>query len=138
MNYEAGNEDLISEVHTLAVAMRQEFASEDASYFGGKTGQGGRKRPKPESREAVAQAEKVLAEVTIRQRLCVALASASDDVKEVAKIVCGTMVPLAIAGTLGVATTPLLLAGVTVVVLRAGIRGLCADNKKSTDAQGRD
>jgi hypothetical protein len=65
----------------------------------------------------------------IRLRICEALKSVNEDVKDLAKILCAALVPLSLAGTLTLPLTPLLFLGIGLVVWRAGTNGFCAGIK---------
>ncbi len=66
----------------------------------------------------------------IREYLCPALRSASNDVWEVAKVATPILYSLATAGTVSIPRDPVLFAAAAIVIVRMGIASLCADHIK--------
>lgn len=85
-----------------------------------------------EIERAKAHAEDLIKQPTVIQRLCPALKSVSDDLGEVAKIVAATMLPLALGPQAILPITPLAFGALSVVVVRAGVRSLCSEDKGET------
>jgi hypothetical protein len=76
------------------------------------------------------EAKAITARKDIRQALCPALKSASNDAFEIAKITTPILVPLALVGTIAIPLNPLLFAIIALVIARMGIASLCADFDK--------
>lgn len=76
---------------------------------------------KGKARELVAKRE-------IRDHVCHALQTASDDAFEIAKIITPILIGLVTAGTISVALLPVLFASIALVIARMGIASLCGDN----------
>jgi hypothetical protein len=80
--------------------------------------------------QAISQAESVVSRKDILARLCPALRSASDDIREVATVVSAALLPLALSGVIAIPVTPLAFAAVALVIVRASVATLCSDVAK--------
>jgi len=86
----------------------------------------------PEIQDAKRQAAQLVHEPTVRERLCPALSSVSDDVGSIAKVVGPALLPLALTGAGAVVPLSSLVFGaIAVVIARAGVAAICPDSKKS-------
>lgn len=63
--------------------------------------------------------------VAVKSKICAGIKSATNNVKEIAKIVLASLLPLSLAGTIAVPLTPMLLAAVILTVLDSGIAAYC-------------
>jgi hypothetical protein len=81
-------------------------------------------------RDAISQADQLLHQQKIRDYLCPRLESATDDVKEVIKVVSAA----ALGAHLGVPVDVLVLAAMTLIITKAGIKGYCAQDKDKEKA----
>ena len=61
----------------------------------------------------------------VKEQICAALRSVSDDVKDIAKLVGAAVLSLMAAGVISVVATPFAAAGFVIMVLRAGISAFC-------------
>lgn len=61
----------------------------------------------------------------IRAKLCPSLKSLADDSREIAKLVTAAMLPLALSGAIPL--SPLIFAGIAVVIARTGIKTICPE-----------
>jgi hypothetical protein len=74
---------------------------------------------------AMEQSRWLLAKTEIRNRICPGLLSVSDDIKEVSKVVGAAMFPLSLIPASTIPLTPLVVAAIAIVILRAGIQTVC-------------
>lgn len=74
---------------------------------------------------ARAEAERLIQEPTVLDRLCPALRSVSDDLSTIAKTVGTALLPLALTPAAIVPLSTLVMGAVAVVVARAGIAKIC-------------
>lgn len=74
---------------------------------------------------AVAESQALLQQPSIKERLCPALRSVSDDIRDVAKIVSAAMLPLALVPGSVIPLSPLVFAAVALVIVRAGVNSIC-------------
>ncbi len=81
---------------------------------------------------AKAHAEDLIKQPTVIERLCPALKSVSDDLGDVAKVVVPVMIPLALGPQALIPLTPLAFGALAVVIVRAGVRSLCPEDKRET------
>ncbi len=86
----------------------------------------------PEIQDAKRQAAQLVHNPTVRERLCPALSSVSDDVGSIAKVVGPALLPLALTGPGAIVPLSSLVFGaIAVVVARAGVAAVCPDAKKA-------
>jgi len=81
--------------------------------------------------ESVGRARPIMKQPVVREQLCPSLIRVTDDVYDIAKVALPVLVPLAIAGTIVVPLTPILVAGGATLVARMGVAWLCHDQKKA-------
>ncbi len=74
---------------------------------------------------AIAESRILLQQPAITERLCPALRSVSDDIRDVAKIVSAAMLPLALVPGSVIPLSPLVFAAVALVLVRAGVNSIC-------------
>jgi hypothetical protein len=79
---------------------------------------------------AITESNALLAQPSVRDRLCPALKSVSDDIREVAKVVSAAMLPLALIPGSVIPLSPLVFAAFAVVIVRAGIKSICPPDKE--------
>jgi hypothetical protein len=81
----------------------------------------------PELRHVEAQAKEDLAKPFVKRALCAALKATTNNIREVAKVVCAVLLPLSLAGTITLTATPLAFAVVAVILFDGGVAAFCAD-----------
>lgn len=69
----------------------------------------------------------------LKSTLCAALSSVSDDLTEVAKIVCASTIPLLIADKSLIPLNSLLFAGIAVMIYNSGISSFCNEYKNKSN-----
>ena len=84
---------------------------------------------KQEVSKAIVSAEEALQKPDFKQKICPALLSASDDIKDIAKIISAVLLPMALTPQAVIPLSPLAFAAVALVASRAGIQSLCHDHK---------
>jgi hypothetical protein len=62
----------------------------------------------------------------VRERICEALKTSSEDLREMAKVIGAALLPLMITGVIALPATPLGIAVAALIVYRAGISAYCA------------
>ena len=78
------------------------------------------------------KAEELVKQQEVRERICAAVQSITDDVFEIAKLVTPILVGLVVSGVMVIPLVPPLLASVALVIGRMGIASLCRDNSDSS------
>lgn len=108
-------------------------------YFAGKKRSGrfllpeerpGGSQPEPESRAAVEAANEIVRRPSIREQLCKMLERATEDTREVAKIVTSVLLPSALGPHPTVPLNALVFAWVALLIIRAGVQGFCTEPRK--------
>ncbi|VAX12461.1 hypothetical protein MNBD_GAMMA24-331 [hydrothermal vent metagenome] len=82
-----------------------------------------------DAREA---AEAELAKTSVRQTLCAALRSTSNNIRDVTKVVAAALLPLSQAGVIALPLTPIAFAAVAVIVFDIGVAAYCADQPNTS------
>lgn len=75
-------------------------------------------------------AMEVVAQRTIRRRICAALQAGTNDAFEIGKVLTPILLPLSLAGTIAIPPTPIALAAVSLIVARIGVAAFCAGRSK--------
>jgi hypothetical protein len=65
----------------------------------------------------------------VKEQICAALRSVSDDIKDIAKLVGAAVLSLMAAGVISVVATPVAVAGFVIMVIRAGVSAFCLGYK---------
>jgi hypothetical protein len=74
---------------------------------------------------AMERSTSLLGRADIRQRICPGLLSINDDIKEICKVVGAVLFPLSLVPASTIPLSPLVVAAIAVMVLRAGIKTIC-------------
>ena len=67
----------------------------------------------------------------VKEALCAALKATSNNIRDVARVVAATLLPLSIAGTISLPATPLAFAAAAVILFDIGVAAFCADHQDS-------
>jgi hypothetical protein len=88
---------------------------------------------------AVTAVRKPSTRHTLLRYLCPALTTASNDIKDITKIVLAVLLPLAISGKIDLPVDPTVFAGMSLLITRAGIASLCDEyDKKDKKEQNKE
>lgn len=74
--------------------------------------------------------QEVVQKNEVMDKLCPALKSISDDLKEISKVVVGVLLPLSLAPNLLIPLNPIIYSGIALIVFRAGVSSICEEYKK--------
>lgn len=76
--------------------------------------------------ELLDSSERTIKQNKIKSKICPALKSIRDDLQDINKVVIKILVPIAIVGAIPL--NPLFFAGMSIVILKAGISTYCSNN----------
>jgi len=72
-------------------------------------------------------AKKIADQPSIRSRICASLQAASANVKEIAKLIVASALPLIHTGVLQITLTPMLVAAAAILILDSGLAAYCKE-----------
>lgn len=78
------------------------------------------------------KAKEIIARKDIRDYLCPALQTVSNDAFDISKVITPILVGLVVAGTISIPLVPVLVASMAFVIARMGISTICKDYKKES------
>ncbi len=82
-----------------------------------------------ESIAILEEAAKLADKPSIKSYLCPALSSSTDDLRTIAITLASTLSSLAATGQIAVPLSAVIVAGLAVIVFRAGVKAYCSDRK---------
>ncbi|MBI1766430.1 MAG: hypothetical protein HYR56_33910 [Acidobacteria bacterium] len=89
------------------------------------------RKPQTDLEQQVSQqteaAEKIANDPSIRARICAGAQSATANIKDIAKLVVASALPLSLAGTITIPFTPILAAAVVIIIIDSGISAYCKE-----------
>ncbi len=82
---------------------------------------------------AKSDAERTLTQPLVKERVCGALQSFSNDLDKITEMVTDSLLGMVAVGTLAVTQNPFLYAWVGLLIYRATVKGFCIEFQKSSD-----
>lgn len=77
------------------------------------------------------EAKGIIHRKSLRQYLCPALQSVSNDANEVAKVIVPVLIPLILAGTIVISLNPVLFGWLAIIIAKMGVSSFCAGDTDS-------
>jgi hypothetical protein len=79
------------------------------------------------------EAKLILSKPVVKERVCAALQSISNDLDKITEKTTESLLGIASVGTLAITQNPLLYAWVGIIVYRATVKGFCVEFQKKTE-----
>jgi hypothetical protein len=75
---------------------------------------------------AMKEAQQIVSDISLKQRICSALKSATKDLTDIAKTVAAVLLPLSLSGAVAISLSPIVYAGVALIIFTSGVAAFCA------------